>query len=99
MEYRVNIKGIKRNSYFLLRFFQKYDSLWDLVPLKPEQKMEINSVDSQSFVKVNKHDGMDIENYKSFDLTRPDGGNFVSKSFYNSVQNDNITGNKEKLYL
>ena len=99
VEYRVNIKGIKRNSYFLLRFFQKYDSLWDLVPLKPEQKMEINSVDSQSFVKVNKHDGMDIENYKSFDLTRPDGGNFVSKSFYNSVQNDNITGNKEKLYL
>jgi hypothetical protein len=99
VEYRVNIKGIKRNSSFLLRFFQKYDSLWDLVPLKPEQKMQINTIDRQSFDQVNEHDRMDIESYKSFNLTRPEGGGFVSKSFYNSVQNDNITGNKEKLYL
>ena len=99
VEYRVNIKGIKRNSSFLLRFFQKYDGFWDLVPLKTGQKMQINTVDSQSFDQVNEHDRMDIESYKSFNLISPEGGGFVSKSFYNSVQNDNITDNKEKLYL
>jgi len=97
VEYRVNIKGIKDNSLFLLRFFQQFDKYWNLIPLSKNRKV-IEKDKSSYLTEINKFDILDKNKERLLKLSNSNKGDFISKVFYNSVQNDNIIEYNSKLF-
>lgn len=98
VEYRINIKGLIDSSLFTLRFFQKFDKNWYLIPL--DKKRKIIKHDHLIYsTNINKFDSLQKNNISKYNLTNPEGGAFISKVFYNTVQNNNIIENTNSSFF